>query len=62
MKEHTADVTYEYNTETGARTETGKKEYETGAQFLEAKKFASLRVTFAQKTHSIQFANLNIAK
>ena len=62
MKKKTADVTYEYNTETGARTETGKKEYETGAQFLEAKKFASLRVTSAQKTHSIQFANLNIAK
>lgn len=62
MKKNTADVTYEYNTETGARTETGKKEYETGAQFLAAKKFASLRVTSAQKTHSIQFANLNFAK
>ena len=58
MKEKTADVTYEYDAETGTQKATGKKEYATGAEFLAAKKFAAIKVTSAQKTHSLEFAPL----
>ena len=35
MKKKWADVEVEYNTETGAQTEVGRTEYESGAKFLE---------------------------
>ena len=62
MKEKTADVTYKYDAETGSQKATGRKQYATGAEFLAAKKFAAIKVTSAQKTHTLEYATLVFTK
>lgn len=41
MKENSAEVTYSYDTSTGQQTETGRTEYSTGKEYLDAHNFQS---------------------
>lgn len=58
MKTKTADTTYEYDAETGQQTETGSVEYETGADYLAAKKYSAVKVTTSTSQASLTYVDL----
>ena len=60
MKEKSADKDIKYDPETGSQEVVGTKYYETGAEYLEAKKFSgSKKFTTATSTNALEYLALS---
>lgn len=63
MKKMSVDQKVEYNPETGAQTVTGKTEYGTGSEYLNAKKFEAITLTTSIKYHTLDYKDVfNVRK
>ena len=58
MREKSADKDIKYDPETGSQEVVGTKYYETGAEYLEAKKFAPVTLTTAKKNSALEFLDV----
>jgi hypothetical protein len=62
MKTKSADITYDFDADTGTQTETGTHEYATGAEYLAAKKFIKeASISASIKNCSIEYTALTFA-